>query len=111
MVLTRVKSVDPDVQFVALVATTSAATQLVAATAGKSIYVQSLALVANLAMNVQFFSATTAISGILNLNTIGSGFVLGQNKDGWLKTNSGQALNITPSVSGTVGGMFTYVAK
>lgn len=98
------------VQQAILSITTSASAVVVATASGKSIVLLSLAMVAPASGSITFFSAATTLSGALLFNTAGSGVVLPKNEDGWMKTTAGQALLATPSVSGTWGGILTYIA-
>lgn len=107
---TRVHYIDTQTGYAVVSSTTALATTLVASQTGKRIFLTGAVITVNTAMTLQFFSATTAITGIISLNTNGSGFVLPQSKDGWIRTNQGESLNYTPSSSGTIGGAITFVA-
>jgi len=95
--------------FLALNASASGVTTLIAATPGKSIRVVALALVANGAVNVKFQSHVTPtdITGLYYLAANG-GFVLPEAVDGWFKTVAGEALDINLSAAVAVGGSLVY---
>ncbi len=89
----------------------SGATTIQALVSSKQIYVTSLALVANAAVNVKFQSHVTPtdLTGLFYLAANG-GFVLPFNQYGWFRTVSGEALDINLSGAVAVGGCFTYIA-
>ena len=92
-----------------------ATTELVAAVTSKRIRVVALFLNANVAGTVTLKSATTDISGDINLAATG-GFVLppvpadSVRSYGWFDTAAGEALNAT-TVTCTVDGVLVYAVE
>ncbi|HUU31023.1 MAG TPA: hypothetical protein VMY69_02880 [Phycisphaerae bacterium] len=92
-----------------------ARTEIVAAVAGKRIRVVALMINANVAGTVTLESATTAISGDINLAATG-GFVLPPVPEesarfyGWMDTAAGEALNAT-TVTCTIDGVLVFAVE
>lgn len=84
------------------------ATAVLAAQAGGSIRVISMALVASAATTVKFQSAATDISATWGLGVNG-GLVLGFNEHGWFQTNVGEALNINLGTAVATGVHINYI--
>lgn len=82
--------------------------EVVAAVAGRTINVLSMAVISKLANDVKFLSASTQIGATMPLGANG-GFVLPFNSYGWFNTNIGEALNINLSVATATGVMITYL--
>ena len=93
-----------------IVASSSGATQIVAAVSSKKIRVLALQVIANAAVNVKWQSHVTPTdkTGLAYLAGNG-GYVLPFNPAGWFETISGEALDINLSGNVAVGGSLTYV--
>ena len=92
-------------------ASSSGATQVVAAVTGKKIRVISLVVIIGGAANVKFQSndgSATDITGLLPLAANG-GFSAGVSELGHFETASGARLDINLSAAVTAGGFMTYV--
>jgi hypothetical protein len=87
---------------------TLGATELVAASAGARYRVLSVAVVATVANNVKFQSASTDISATFPLGANG-GVVLPYNEHGWFETNVGEALNVNMSAATSTGVQIQYI--
>lgn len=83
------------------------ATQVIAAPAGMSIRVISMAVVASGAVTVQFQSAANNITPVWSLGANG-GLVLPFNEHGWFQTNVGEALNINLGGAVSTGVLINY---
>jgi hypothetical protein len=81
---------------------------IVAAVAGGRIRVLAVTVIATLANNVKFRSATTDISATMPLGANG-GFVLPFNEHGWFQTNVGEALNLNMTVATATGVQVHYI--
>jgi hypothetical protein len=86
----------------------SGATQLVAAVAGKKIVVISYAVIVNAAVNVKFQSGSTDLTGLMYFAANGGATVTVEGL-GCFETAAGEALNINLSGAVAVGGHITYV--
>lgn len=107
--LIRFGGVATTAQYASFAFITSAAAQIVVTSvSAKVIVVLAAALAGSPAMTVQFFSASTTRSGPIPV-LASTPITLQNNRDGWLKTNAGESLTVTPSVSGQLGGMITYI--
>lgn len=97
-------------KFAKVTASSSGATQVVAAVSSKKIRVLSISIVCNGAVNVKFQSHVTPtdISG-LHYFAANGGMVMPYNKVGWFETVAGEALDINLSGAVAVGGTVTYV--
>lgn len=97
-------------QFASIVASSSGATTLVSAVAGKRIRVLAYVLMANGTVNVKWQSHTNAtdLTG-LDYLIANTGVAPGYVPVGHFQTNIGEALDINLSASIAVGGHFTYV--
>lgn len=105
----RFGTVATTAQYVSVALTSSAANAiLVTSVSAKRLVLLSAALGGSPAMTVQFFSATTAISGPVSI-AAGGAITLPLNKAGWFVGNAGESLTVTPSVSGNLGGMVTFI--
>ena len=86
-------------------------TQVVAAVSGKKIRVLDYVLSngGGSSINVNFQSATTAISSTKTLAATGGGMSVGAPAGFYFETAVGEALNLNLSAAGTVGLDITYV--
>lgn len=96
------------VKRVALTASTSGDTNLVAAVVGKKIRVLNVILMANGTVNVKFRTADTDITGLLYL-VANTGFAPGYNNTGHFETGVGEPLDINLSGAVAVGGWLSYI--
>jgi len=87
---------------------TAATNELVAAVTGKKIVVLNYAIVATAAVGVNFESATTDISGVMQLGANG-GIAHTDNEFGLFETAAGAALAMTSDAAVQVSGYLTYV--
>jgi hypothetical protein len=97
-------------KFAKITASSSGATEVVAAVTSKKIRPIGVVLVVNATVNVKFQSHTTPtdLTGLLYLAANG-GFAPGYNPKGYFETLSGQALDINLSGNVAVGGWLVYV--
>lgn len=80
---------------------------IVAAVAGKRILVLQYNYMANGTVNAKWRSATTDISGLAYL-IANTGKVVPYSPTGWVKTATGEALNLNLSAAQAVGGELVY---
>jgi hypothetical protein len=94
---------------VGIAASSSGATELVAAVSAKKIVVHQLSLVANAAVNAKFQSdgTPTDLTKLYYLAANG-GIVLPWSDTGWFRTLTGEALDVNLSNAIAVGGSLTY---
>lgn len=105
----RYAGVATTAQFASIALTSSAANAvIITSVSAKKIVLLSAMFAGSPAMTVQFFSAATTLSGSIPV-LASTPFVLPDNKNGWLVTNAGESLTVTPSVSGQFKGMATFI--
>ena len=80
---------------------------VIAGVAGKRIRVFGAAVVGLLATGIKFQSAANDLTGVLSLAANG-GVVWTNGTAPWFQCNVGEALNISMTISTTLGGVITY---
>lgn len=100
----------PDLQRIAIVASSSGANTLVAAVTGKKIHIVNFIVSASGAVNFKFQSHVTPtdITGLFYLAAAGSFMGAANDFVGWGSTNTGEALDINLSGAVAVGGVLHY---
>lgn len=99
-----------DVKYLAISASSSGDTTLIAAIASTVIRVVNLCLIANGTVNVKFKRGSTDITGLYYL-VANAGAVLPEASRGWFETGSNEALVINLSAAVAVGGHLAYVEE
>lgn len=99
-----------EVKYIAISASASGDTSLVAAIASTIIRVVSLCIIANGTVNVKFKRASTDITGLYYL-VANTGVVLPEATRGWFETGTNEALQINLSAAVAVGGHLGYVEE
>lgn len=89
-------------------ASSSGATEIIAAKTGMAIRVIDAAVVTTSANSVKFLSASTDISATFPLAANG-GFILPFNEHGWFQTVEGEALQVNLSVASATGIHINYI--
>jgi len=83
--------------------------EIVAAKVGQSIHVYAILLVVTAAVNCEFRSGTTPLSGQMNFNAKAEGFAMSVAPPYYLfKTKSGEALNLNLSGGVDIDGFVSY---
>ena len=105
----RYGAVSTAIQYASVALTSSAANAvIVTSVTAKRIVLLAAALGGSPAMTVQFFSAATTKSGPMSI-AAGGQINMGFNQAGWVICNSAESLTVTPSVSGNLGGVVTFI--
>lgn len=109
--LMTVAGVPANVKYAPISAASSGNNTIVAAVTSKKIRVLSMFLMAAGAVNAKFQSGAggTDLSGLLSLDSLGAGMVLGFNPAGWFESASGVLLNLNLSAAVAVGGGISYI--